>query len=83
MNEHFEPHEDGAEHESGGFHEGQKVWIMGSDGSQRPAAFVGEAERASWLGGPPRAYVVYADDQSGAEVPLELIVHETSSARTW
>jgi hypothetical protein len=74
VNEHSEHHEREAEHESGGFHEGQKVWIIGSDGSQRPAVYVGEAERASWLGGPPRAYVVYADDQSGAEVTLELIV---------
>ena len=63
-----------AEHESAGFHEGQKVWIIVSDGSQRPAIYVGMAETSSWLGGLPRAYVVYADDRSGAEVPLELIV---------
>ena len=60
--------------EHGGFQEGQKTWINGSDGSQRPAVYVGAAEKASWLGGPPRAYVMYADDQSGAAVPLELIV---------
>jgi hypothetical protein len=57
-----------------GFHEGQKVWITVGDGSQRPAIYVGEAEQASWFGGPPRAYVVYADDRTGAEVPVELIV---------
>ena len=57
-----------------GFQEGQKVWIIAGDGSQRPAVYVGAAEKSSWLGGPPRAYVVYADDRSGAEVPLELIV---------
>ena len=74
MNEHIEPDEHEAEREGGGFHEGQKVWIIGSDGSQRPAVYVGPADKASWLGGPPRAYVVYADDRSGAEVPLELIV---------
>jgi hypothetical protein len=62
------------EPESGGFHEGQKVWIIAGDGSQRPATYVGEAEQSSWLGGPPRAYVVYADDRSGAAVPVELIV---------
>jgi hypothetical protein len=60
--------------ESGGFQEGQKVWIIASDGSERPAVYVGPAETASWLGGPPRAYVVYADDRSRAEVALELIV---------
>jgi hypothetical protein len=59
---------------SGGFQEGQKIWVTLSDGTQRPAIYVGEAEQTSWLGGAPRAYVVYADDQSGAEVPLELIV---------
>jgi hypothetical protein len=74
VNEHFEPHEGEAEHESGGFHEGQTVWIIAGDGSQRPAVYVGVVETASWLGGPPRAYVLYADDQSRAEVPLELIV---------
>lgn len=62
------------EHESSGFQEGQKVWIVGSGGSQRPAVYVGPADTASWLGGQPRAYVVYADDRSGAEVALELIV---------
>ena len=73
MNEHFELRGE-TEHERAGFHEGQKVWIVASDGSQRPAIYVGMAETASWLGGPPRAYVVYADDRSGAEVPIELIV---------
>ncbi|HZO60129.1 MAG TPA: hypothetical protein VFB51_10590 [Solirubrobacterales bacterium] len=68
------PHESEAEHEGGGFQEGQQIWIIASDGSQRPAVYVGPAEKASWLGGPPRAYVMYADDRSGAAVPLELIV---------
>ena len=73
VNEHLEPHEREAEHERDGFQEGQKVWIIG-DGSQRPGIYVGATETASWLGGPPRAYVVYADDRAGAEVPLELIL---------
>ena len=51
VNEHLEPHEREAEHESAGFHEGQKVWIVASDGSQRPAIYVGMAETSSWLGG--------------------------------
>jgi hypothetical protein len=60
--------------ESVGFHEGQKVWVIVRDGSQRPAIYVGEGENASWFGGPPLAYVVFADDRSGAEVQLDMIV---------
>jgi hypothetical protein len=56
-----------------GFHEGQKVWVLLPDG-QRPAIYVGEGENASWFGGPPLAYIVYADDRSGAEVQLDMIV---------
>jgi hypothetical protein len=59
---------------SDGFHEGQKVWVIVRDGSQRPAIYVGEGENASWFGGPPLAYVVFADDRSGAEVQLDMIV---------
>ena len=59
---------------SEGFQEGQKIWVIVRDGSQRPAIYVGEGENASWFGGPPRAYVVFADDRSGAEVPLDMIV---------
>ena len=59
---------------SEGFHEGQKVWVILQDGNQRPAIYVGEGENASWFGGPPLAYVVFADDRSGAEVQLDTIV---------
>ena len=57
-----------------GFHEGQKIWVLLPDGAQRPAIFVGEGENASWFGGPPLAYIVFADDRSGAEVQLDTIV---------
>jgi hypothetical protein len=57
-----------------GFQEGQKVWVTTGDGSQRPAIYVRQTEQSSWLGGAPRASVVYADDKSSGEVPLELIV---------
>jgi hypothetical protein len=57
-----------------GFHEGQKVWVLLSDGNQRPATYVGEGENASWFGGPPLAYIVFDDDRSGAEVQLDMIV---------
>ena len=49
------------------FHEGQKIWVEQSDGSQRAAIFVGEAE-TSWFGGSPGVYVVYPDTRSGEEV---------------
>jgi hypothetical protein len=50
-----------------GFHEGQKIWVEQTDGSQRAAIFVGEAE-ASWFGGAPGVYVVYPDTREGEEV---------------
>ena len=59
---------------SEGFHEGQKIWVIQPDGTERAAIYVGEGERAAWFGGPPRAYVVFADDRSGAEVQLDTIV---------
>jgi hypothetical protein len=59
---------------SEGFQEGQKIWVILPDGGERPAVYLGEGERASWLGGPPRAYVVFDDDRSGAEVQLDTIV---------
>jgi hypothetical protein len=58
----------------GGFREGQKVWVILRDGSQRAAIYVGEGENASWFGGPPLAYVVFADDRSGSEVELDMII---------
>lgn len=59
---------------SAGFHEGQKIWVLLPNGDQRPAIFVGEGENASWFGGPPLAYIVFADDRSSAEVQLDTIV---------
>jgi hypothetical protein len=41
-----------------GFKEGQAVWVEEGDGKQHPGMFLGEAERASWLGGAPCARVV-------------------------
>ena len=59
---------------SQGFHEGQKVWVLLPDGEPRPAIFVGEGENATFFGGPPLAYVVFADDRTGAEVQLDTVV---------
>jgi hypothetical protein len=33
-----------------------------------------KGENASWFGGPPLAYVVFADDRSDAEVPMDMVV---------
>jgi hypothetical protein len=60
--------------EGGGFNEGQKIWVMLDDGTQRPAVFVGEGDNATFFGGPPLAYVVFEDDRSGAEVQLDTVV---------
>jgi hypothetical protein len=60
--------------EAGGFSEGQKIWVMLEDGSQRPAIYVGEGENASWFGGAPLAYIVFEDDRSGAEVQMDTVV---------
>ena len=59
---------------SPGFQEGQKIWVIGPDGAERPAIYVGEGENASWFGGPPLAYIVFADDRSKGEVQLDTIV---------
>ena len=56
------------------FHEGQKIWVEQSDGTQRAAIFVGEAELASWFGGGPGVYVVYPDTRSGEEVSAARVV---------
>lgn len=55
------------------FTEGQKVWVVQADGSQRPGIYVGEAEQAVWFGGPPVAYVAYPDTEEGEGVLLERI----------
>ena len=53
-----------------GFHEGHKVWVARSDGSQQSGIFAGDAEIPGWFGGTPAAYVVYPDTGSGEEVSL-------------
>jgi hypothetical protein len=37
----------------GPFHEGQPVWVIQGDGSQRAAEYVGEGELSAWFGGSP------------------------------
>ena len=65
-----------------GFHEGQKVWVIVRDGSQGPAIYVGEGENASWFGGQPLAYVVFADDAPAPKFSWTRSSPETSKRRT-
>jgi hypothetical protein len=54
-------------------HEGQKIWVEQTDGSQRAGIFVGEAE-GTWFGGGVGAYVVYPDTKEGEQVALMRVV---------
>jgi hypothetical protein len=56
-----------------GFEQGQKIWVHGPDGATRPAIYVGEGENATFFGGPPLAYIVFADTREGAEVELDQV----------
>lgn len=58
----------------GPFHEGQPIWVIQGDGSQRAAEYVGGAETSSWFGGAPTVYVVYPDDRSGAAVEIDRVI---------
>jgi hypothetical protein len=53
------------------FEQGQKLWVAEPDGSARPAIYVGDGDNATFFGGPPLAYVVFADTRDGAEVELD------------
>jgi hypothetical protein len=56
-----------------GYREGQKVYVEQSDGSQRPAVFVGQAQ-ATWFGGPSGVYVAYPDTRSAEEVDAARVI---------
>ena len=58
----------------GPFHEGQAIWVIQGDGSQRAAEFVGEGESSAWFGGPPTVLVVFLDDRSGATVETDRVI---------
>jgi len=57
--------------DEGLFDQGQKLWVHDADGNQRPAIYVGDGDNATFFGGPPLAYIVFADTREGAEVELE------------
>jgi hypothetical protein len=58
----------------GPFHQGQPVWVVESDGSQRAAEYVGEAETSAWFGGAPKVLVVYPDAHSGEAVDVDRVI---------
>lgn len=58
----------------GKFHKGEAVWVIGPDGSQRAAEYVGEGELSAWFGGPPSVFVVYLDTRDGAAVEIDRVI---------
>ena len=58
----------------GPFHQGEHVWVIQSDGSQRAAEYVGVGEASAWFGGPPRVLVVYPDTRSGEAVEVDRVI---------
>jgi hypothetical protein len=56
------------------FQRGDPVWVIGEDGSQRAAQYVGEAELSEWFGGAPRVIVVYPDTESGEAVEFNRVI---------
>lgn len=56
------------------FHRGQPIWVIGADGSQRAATYVGEGETSAWFGGPPTVIVVYPEQGVGEAVEVDRII---------
>jgi hypothetical protein len=58
----------------GPFHQGELIWVMQGDGSQRAAEYVGVAETSAWFGGAPQVIVVYPDTRSGEAVQVDRVI---------
>ena len=56
------------------FHKGDAIWVIGPDGSQRAAEYVGEGETSAWFGGPPSVIVVFEDTRDGAIVEIDHVI---------
>ena len=56
------------------FRQGQAVWVIEPDGSQRAAEYVGEGELSAWFGGSPTVIVVYLDTRSGEAVEVDRVI---------
>jgi hypothetical protein len=59
------------------FHQGQDVWVLGPDGSRRPAEYVGMGEASAWFGGPPTVLVIYPDAGEGDVVEMDRVIART------
>ncbi len=60
--------------EPAGFQRGQAIWVVGPDGSQRAAEYVGLEETSSWFGGPAKVIVVYEDTRAGEAVEPDRVL---------
>ncbi len=58
----------------GRFQQGEPIWVMEADGSQRPAEYVGVREASAWFGGPPAVLVLYTDTRSGGAVEVDRVI---------
>ncbi len=56
------------------FHQGQPIWVMNPDGSQRAAEYVGEGELSAWFGGAPTVIVIYPDSGQGEPVEVSRVI---------
>ena len=56
------------------FQRGDAIWVVGDDGSQRAAEYVGEGELSAWFGGAPTVYVVYEDTREGGSVEVNRVI---------
>ena len=56
------------------FHEGEPIWVIQADGSQRAAEYVGVGEASAWFGGSPQVLVVYPDTRSGEAVEVDRVI---------
>jgi len=56
------------------FQRGDAIWVVGPDGSERAAEYVGEGELSAWFGGAPTVYVIYEDSREGASVQVDRVI---------
>ena len=56
------------------FREGEPVWVMQADGSQRPGEWVGIREESAWFGGAPMAIVVHPETRSAETVEIDRVI---------
>jgi hypothetical protein len=61
-----------------GFREGQPIWVLAADGTERAAEYVGAGETSAWFGGPPTVFVVYLDTRVGEAVEAARVIPRDS-----